>query len=426
MKRRLATCSLVVVIFAGPIAVTGQTAPTPVSTNQAASVLTNVTVTVDGVRYENARLQAVNPATVKIWHSTGIAVVPTAKLPPELQKQFGYDPQLAAQWQAAQQKAAASVEWKLTVESVLPDGLVGHGCQTSMYCPQPLRIFLMNHPRMAELGEGEQIIVTAYRQGAAQVDGRTLEKWVYYESSLKPIPQPSPTPLTSAGTEPAPTPAPATAGPVGADVYVRDLANDGAFGFPQPYARILCNRSSLRFSLWNNDKYLFAQAVVWNDDDSFVGKDANGYALGDYSHLMLDLDNDGKETPDVDRVYSLNQRPYLPGLRYVIWKANGATSGQQDTSEGRGAIRYVATSGRKRVRVDTYLIPLQEISKHVGETIGICYYCYSVKPPLEMNSVNLVKFMPTSMYQKYMLSPGGAIDPLWVPEGRNDTPAARP
>jgi hypothetical protein len=393
-----------------------------------------VTVTVDGVRYENARLQVVNPATVKIWHSTGIAVVPTAKLPPELQKQFGYDPQLAAQWQAAQQKAAAdaadarqkaaaSVEWKLTVESVLPGGLVGRGCQTSMYCPQPVRIFLMNHPRIAELGEGEQIIVTAYRQGATQVHGRSLEKWVYYETSLKPIPQPSPNPLTSAGTEPAP--APAAAGPVGMDVYVRDLANDGAFGFPQPYARILCNRSSLRFSVWNNDKYLFAQAVVWDDDDSSVGKDANGYALGDYSHLMLDLDNDGKETPDVDRMYSLNQRPHLPGLRYVIWKANGATSGQQDTSEGRGAIRYVATSGRKRVRVDTYLIPLQEIFKHVGETIGICYYCYSVKPRLGMNSVNLVKFMPTGMYQQYMLSPGFPIDPLLVPEGRNDNPGSQ-
>jgi hypothetical protein len=140
---------------------------------------------------------------------------------------------------------------------------------------------------------------------------------------------------------------------------------------------------------------------------------------------MLDLDNDGKETPGVDRMYSLNQRPYLPGLRHVIWKENGATTGEQDTSEGRGAIRYVATSGRKRVRVDTYLIPLQEISRHIGETIGICYYCYSVKPPLGMNSVNLVKFMPTSMYQKYMLSPGFPIDALSVPEGRNDNPGAQ-
>jgi hypothetical protein len=285
MKCRLATCSLAVLIFATPIALNGQTAPTPVSTNQAASALTNVTVTVDGVRYENARLQVVNPATVKIWHSTGIAVVPMAKLPPELQKQFGYDPQLAAQWQAAQQKAAveaadarqkaaASVEWKLTVESVLPDGLVAHGCQTSMYCPQPVRVFLVNHPRMAELGEGEQIIVTAYRQGATQVGGRSLEKWAYYETPPKMNSQPSPAPPSSAGTASAsaPAPAPVAAGPVGMDVYVPDLANNGVFGFPQPYARILCNRSSLRFSVWNNDKYLFAQAVLWTDGDSSVAR----------------------------------------------------------------------------------------------------------------------------------------------------------
>jgi hypothetical protein len=441
MKRRLATCSLVVVIFAAPIAVTGQTVPTPVSTNPAASALTNVTVTVDGVRYENARLQAVNPATVKIWHSTGIAVVPTAKLPAELQKQFGYDAQLAAQWQAAQQKAAAeaadarqkaaaSVEWKLTVESVLPGGLVGRGCQTSMYCPQPVPVFLVNYPRMTQLGEGEQIIVTAYRQGAVQVNGRSLEKWVYHETAPKTNIRPSPAPPSPAGTAPtpapSPSPSPAAAGPVGADVYVRDLANDGAFGFPQPYARILCNRPNLRFSVWNNDKYLFAQAVLWTVENPSLEKDSSGYPLGDYSHLMLDLDNDGTETPDVDRAYWLNQRPFMPGLRYVIWKQNGTMTGARDDSEGRGALRFVATSMGKRARVDTYLIPLQEISKHVGDTLGIYYYAYSPQPHLWINSLTLHPFRPNTKYQQYTLSPGGAIDPLWVPEGRNDTPAARP
>jgi hypothetical protein len=70
------------------------------------SAQTNLTLVVDGVTYENVRWGTVTPATVTIFHKTGVARIPLEKLSPELQKQFGYDPQRASQYRAAEQRAA--------------------------------------------------------------------------------------------------------------------------------------------------------------------------------------------------------------------------------------------------------------------------------------------------------------------------------
>jgi hypothetical protein len=389
---------------------------------------TNLTITVDGVTYRDVRFEPLTPASVTMFHATGVATIPLEKLSPELQKKFGYDPQQAAQWQAAQQKAiaeaaeeqrktAATVEWKLTVQNILVDGVVARGCRTMVYCPHPVSIFLVEHPQLSELAEGNQIIVTAYKNGIAKVGKRTLEKWVYHPMSQQASNQPS---APSPTDVKQPIQRKPQAVQAVADVYVPELRTTGAFGFPQGDARILCNKPALRFSVWNNDKYLFAQAVLWTDDDSSLGKYANGNEFGDYSRLMLDLDDNGKDTPDLDRIYTLNGRHY-PGLSYRISKSPGVGTGTKSDSEGRGAIRYVQTSDKKRVRVDTYLIPLQEISRRAGDRIGICYYGSSPKPRLSINSVTFDSRMPQNKYREYVLTTmGGAIDIMKVPEGRND------
>jgi hypothetical protein len=374
-----------------------------------------------------------------------------AQLPPDLQKRFGYDPQAATQWELAQQqidaaaaeaqrqqaarwkaeqekiaaeaaalaeaqsRAAAAVEWKLRVQSVLPDGVVAWGRPSaSPNGSKSITILLVNPPGLHELAEGEEITATAYRDGNPKVHTRTLERWVCVQ------------PVASSVTEEPKQQPPPTA-TTGFDAVVPDLHNTGAFGFPQREAQVLCNRTALRFSVWNNDQYLFAQAVLWTDSDSSVGKDANGWDLGDYSQLWLDLDDDGKETPDVDRVYRLNQRPYLPGLHYAICKGNGGTTGDKSDSAGRGCIRYVQADMPNRVRVDTYLIPLQEISKRVGDKIGVCLYAYSPKPPLSVNSVTFDTYRPHNTYTEYVLTrgKGGPIDPAKVPDGRNDKPTTQ-
>ena len=87
--------------------------PTPSVTSNSApedatSDAPSTSITIDGITYEEVRWGRLTPATVTMYHKVGIATVPLAKLPAELQKQFGYDPQKAAAWQAAVQKANAA------------------------------------------------------------------------------------------------------------------------------------------------------------------------------------------------------------------------------------------------------------------------------------------------------------------------------
>ncbi len=297
---------------------------------------TNLTITVDGIAYTNVQFRGTTPVSVAIFHSTGVATIPLEKLPPELQKRFGYDPQRAGQWQASQ---AAST-------------------------PPPAARAPIREPRQTT---------------PAEIVSRFPELGAY-----------------------------------------------GAFGFPQATARVLCNNPALRFSVWSNDQYLFAQAVMWKDNDSSVGKDADDQPLGDYSHLGLDLDGNGKMTPDVDRIYYLNQRPYLPGMRFSIWKSGFVRTGMKDDYEGRAALRYVDAGNGQRVRVDTYLIPLEAISRHVGDKIGLCYYAFSPKPRMSLNSVTDDPYEPRSKYGEYVLTNRGQIDLAKVPDGRDDEVTSKP
>ncbi|HUJ10556.1 MAG TPA: hypothetical protein VL171_11075 [Verrucomicrobiae bacterium] len=95
----------------------------PIGFSQPASTIAEETATnsdainliIDGVQYENVRWGRVTPATVTIFHKTGVAAIPLWKLPPDLQKKFGYDPQKAAEWlkietKAVQERARAQQE----------------------------------------------------------------------------------------------------------------------------------------------------------------------------------------------------------------------------------------------------------------------------------------------------------------------------
>ena len=193
---------------------------------------TNLTLTVDGITYNNVRFVRPTPATVTIYHSTGVATIPLAQLPPDLQKRFGYDPkaatqwelaqqqieaaaaeaqrQQAARWKAAQEKAAAeaaalaeaqqkaaaeaqsrataAVEWKLRVQSVLPDSVIAWGRPSaSPKRSKSITILLVNPPGLHKLAEGDEITATAYRDGNAMAHTRTLEKWICLQPVASPI-----------------------------------------------------------------------------------------------------------------------------------------------------------------------------------------------------------------------------------------------
>lgn len=93
---------------APPASATSIAAPSGVTSNALPA-----TITINGVTYEDVRWGRLTPSTVTIFHRTGVAAISLEKLPPELQKRFGYDPQKAAAYLSAEQereKAARKAE----------------------------------------------------------------------------------------------------------------------------------------------------------------------------------------------------------------------------------------------------------------------------------------------------------------------------
>ena len=209
---------------------------------------------------------------------------------------------------------------------------------------------------------------------------------------------------------------------------ITDLYTNGAFAFPQERASVLCDQENLRLSVWNNHDYLFVQAVLWMISEDILGKAEDNRDIGNYSALLIDVDADGIRTPEVDRKYSLNPWPHLPGLYYQIVLSERSTTGLEDDSKGRGSIRYVETSDGQPVRVDSYLIPLIEISRCLDEEIRLCYWGFSPHPLQTVNSVGYQAksevyyphHVPLSDYHDYRLIPGHEIDPKQIPEDRSE------
>lgn len=175
----------------------------------------------------------------------------------------------------------------------------------------------------------------------------------------------------------------------GADTSVKELRLSGAFGFPARKADTLCDNKGLRVQSWNDKQNLIVQAIIWNDSSEQPGETADGRAVGDSSTLLIDTNGNGKKTPRIDRSYSLNPWPSIPGLRYSIPYERGSSHIKSD-STGRGSIRYLSLSNEGRVRVDTYVIPYSELGLKAGQTVGVGLYVSSPLPEMTMNSVGYV------------------------------------
>jgi peroxiredoxin len=211
-----------------------------------------------------------------------------------------------------------------------------------------------------------------------------------------------------------------------------DLRVNGAFGFPQLRAKVLCDTPELRFSVYNDNDYFIAQAVLWTDGDASLGKTKDGRDIGDNSNLTLEFGKPGEVLANVDRTYCLNPWPRMAGLHYQISIRQGVWTTLKRDSKGRGAIRYVNLPDGKKVRVDTYLLPLEEIGKHPGDSFRFCYWAFSPAPDLTLNSVGFADAgghyysygIPKSLYHEFVLEQGGKIDSSQVPEDRGANLAA--
>ena len=206
------------------------------------------------------------------------------------------------------------------------------------------------------------------------------------------------------------------------------------FGFPQAEAQILCDQEDLRVSVWTNANYLYVQAIVWADREDTVVETDDGRKSRDWSVLSLDVNADQISTTNVDRTYSLNPTLTSPGLHYDIVKGRGTTVLQHD-SAGRGAIRYLDAGRGSSVRVDSFLIPLEEIKRKPGDELRIAYWAHSQKPKLTLNSLGYeaqrkrssdheyypyyAHQLPKHMYHTVKISDSSSpLDLNQVPEGR--------
>lgn len=208
-----------------------------------------------------------------------------------------------------------------------------------------------------------------------------------------------------------------------------DVLKEGAFGFDQSRATVLCDTPDLRVSALCDGEHLYVQAVLFNDGDDTPGETPDGREIGDNATLRVDADADGKATGRVDRDYHLNPWPQLPGLHYSVVLDEVGSSGLTGNSKGRGAISYVDAGGR-RVRVDSFLIPLAEIGRTTGDSVRVAYYGHSTTPELTTNSVGYARedgkryyphHLPREMWHEVKLTAsagGAAIDAQGVPEGR--------
>jgi hypothetical protein len=206
-----------------------------------------------------------------------------------------------------------------------------------------------------------------------------------------------------------------------------ELRENGAFAFPQKDAKVLYDGPDLRFSVWNNAEYLFAQAIAWTEGP-VVSTQTNDtrFTMDDWSVFMLDMDADQKVTYRIDRTYLLNSPIGLKGLLCSIELSEKSITTLMNDSNGRGGIRHMETSNGKKVRVDTYLIPLEEIHRHLGDKIRVSYSGFSPKTLLNVNSAGVkldpkdidCSHIPFSKYHDYVFTTGAKIDATQVPEDR--------
>ena len=210
-----------------------------------------------------------------------------------------------------------------------------------------------------------------------------------------------------------------------------DLETNGVCGFPQDQASVLCDNDSLRLSVWNNCEYLFVQAILWKVSEHTLGKTEDNRDIGNYSNLGIAVAaTEGKRSFGIDRRYSLNPWPHLPGLYYQVLLSENATTGLEKDSKGRGCIRYLETRDRQPVRVDSYLIPLSEIARSLGDRVGLCYWGFSPNPVQTVNSVGYEPAdeaysshsIPLTSYHDYQLISGHEIDPHDIPDDRSEAP----
>jgi len=181
------------------------------------------------------------------------------------------------------------------------------------------------------------------------------------------------------------------------------LAANGAFGFPQQTATTLLDSPEMKVSVASNAQWLLVQAIFWSDSSpSPAPQSAREAKPTDTSVLALDLDSNGKETPHLDRNYLINPWDIMPGLYFTESRGGRATSELSKQTKAVGGIHWTSDSDGKLVRLDTYAIPLSEISKKPNDHVRLGFYLKS-EVPKRIATMPSIRNAPRLVYPYHML-----------------------
>jgi hypothetical protein len=191
------------------------------------------TLTVDEVIYTNAVFGTVTPYAVTVKHSTGVASVPLERLPADLQRRFGYDPQKAQDYlqestvrqaalvasdrqesavrsghehEAAVKAALVALTAEISGEVIVTtnDGMmlrtrnaisytrsqytrdvaveVGGDRVARTTMTETEYAFLVGYPGLLAPKTGVRCL--AYPDGSKEIDGHTMPRWVYQSDGM--------------------------------------------------------------------------------------------------------------------------------------------------------------------------------------------------------------------------------------------------
>jgi hypothetical protein len=154
----------------------------------AAAQQTNLAVLVIGKdRYENCRVERINPAQAKIQHSAGIAQVSMAALPLEIRNALGYDPRffLAQQQAARARRILRRIDGTIYNFTEIINALKAAEVQKNIPPPAGLSSFPPQAPSIAEGYAGPQY---EYRMAKYREQQAAFEKWQHKNSRRRWVP----------------------------------------------------------------------------------------------------------------------------------------------------------------------------------------------------------------------------------------------
>jgi hypothetical protein len=198
--------------------------------------------------------------------------------------------------------------------------------------------------------------------------------------------------------------------------------------------------------------------MSWGDGTGVPTSANNLVIAGTDSNNLLHIrvfDRDGRRVTDTDEtklppeqaraILVLKQQLWLLKLPHALTFAekecvlievrsiagqnlSGYAISQLKDSKGRGAIRYLDEGNGRRVRIDSFVIPLVEIGKRPGETIRFAYWGDSPHPAMTVNSVGYRDrgryypyHLPRETFHSLTLSDRPpTLDVARVPEERDD------